>query len=44
MKKYPPKESIERPRSRVRREAPSQEQAVSNKSEMLHVPNKEDYS
>ena len=44
LKKYPPKESIERPRSRVRREVPVQEHAVSNKSEMLHVPNKEEYS
>ena len=44
MKKYPPKESLERPRSRVRRDAPTQEQAASNKSEALHVPNKEDYS
>lgn len=30
MKKYPPKESLERPRSRVRREAPAQEQAVTD--------------
>ena len=44
MKKYPPKESLERPRSRVRWDAPAQEQAAADKSEMLHVPNKEDYS
>ena len=44
LKKYPPKESLERPRSRVRREAPAQEQAVTDKPEALHVPNKEDYS
>ena len=44
MKKYPPKESLERPRSRVRREAPAQEQAVTDKPEALHVLNKEDYS
>ena len=44
IKKYPPKEALERPRGRVRREAPMQEQAVSSKSEILHVPNKEDYS
>ena len=44
LKKYPPKESLERPCSRVRREAPAQAQADSNKPEALHVPNKEDYS
>lgn len=44
MKKYPPKESLERPRSRVRREAPAREQTASDKMEALHVPNKEDYS
>lgn len=44
MKKYPPKESLERPRSRVRREAPAREQTASGKMEALHVPNKEDYS
>ena len=44
MKKYPLKESLERPRSRVRREAPAREQTASDKMEALHVPNKEDYS
>ena len=44
MKKYPPKESLERPRSRVRREAPVQEQNDSNKPEALHIPKREDYS
>ena len=44
MRKYPPKESLERPRSRVRREAPAREQTASDKMEALHVPNKEDYS
>ena len=44
LKKFPPKESLEHPRSRVRREAPVQEQIVADKPEALHVPNKEDYS
>ena len=44
LKKYPPKESIERPRSRVRRDAPTQAQADSNKPEVLHIPKREDYS
>ena len=44
LKKYPPKESLERPRSRVRREAPVQEQNDSNKPEALHIPKREDYS
>ena len=44
MKKYPPKASLERPRSRVRREAPVQEQNDSNKPEALHIPKREDYS
>lgn len=44
LKKYPPKESLERPRSRVRRDVPTQEQTDSNKPEALHIPKREDYS
>ena len=44
LKKYPQKESLERPRSRVRREEPTQEPTVVDKPEVLHVPNKEEYS
>ena len=44
LKKYPPKELLERPRSRARREAPAQEQSVSDKPEALHIPKREDYS
>lgn len=44
LKKYPPKESLERPRGRARRETPAQERTVADKPEALHVPNKEDYS
>jgi len=44
LKKYPPKELLERPRSCVRREAPAQEQSDSNKLEALHIPKREDYS